>query len=501
MPRRAPWLALSLGLTACATRPVAPLAPPLAPGLVTVADGVPIGTAHPFKIFDADPHARWLGLCQAREDTDGDGKIATGDGYPTMAGDRMRPYLVFGPGPGVEIDDYIGPDRAGDSLIFIKDGRLLIHHTSEGRTEALTHADTTDDADTVEFRHRAATLDTERRRLAYHVLRDRGRRSDLVIRDLQTHRDVVIPLPGLLHRAIFNDDGAWLLLTVVTVDSDGDGHLDLSTSDPMPGPRACHGTYPMHHGSPDPRGDNLEQYAAATTGGPPHAIPDLIFPVGDLLLIRQPDASLIALHTDGHTEQWVPADCEGHILAHSAATRRALVVCNRWPNAPSLEIHGPGFHRLLQTTPNLSAHHDTSWDDRRFVHVEAAAGTYIIDLVTLNEWRVPHDQRLFHINDRGAILTSGGADPQYQQWDLLTGTLTPTSNPFLAVHSPWNPHVFATSGPRELRQVHPPPPPKPTPPRDPNAGPDLTTVLPSAELTFFRGPRPIGPLMWVTPRP
>lgn len=102
------------------------------------ADDAVIGTAHPFTVFDYDPHARWVGLCQARADTNGDAVIATSTSpysqpYPLRDGDNFLPYLVFGSGPGLAIDDYFGQGCDDNCLAFSQDGHLKLHYISEGR--------------------------------------------------------------------------------------------------------------------------------------------------------------------------------------------------------------------------------------------------------------------------------------------------------------------------------------------------------------------------------
>jgi hypothetical protein len=412
-----------LGLGACVGS-VAAIAPPLVPGVVIVPDGVAIGTAHPVKLFEGDPEGRWIALCQARADTDDDGQITVQNEYPRMRGDTMKPYLVFGLGPGVEVDDIIGVDRTGEFIVFISGGRLLVHHVSAGRTEALAHgrADVTDDAD-VHAEHRAVTLDRARQRLAYHVPRRRGRGADVIVRDLPTGDEVVFRVPELLERAGFSASGDWLLLNVVTEDTNGDGRLGLSAWTDPPGPRACWGTQGIHHAHADERGDKPELHVAPITGGRPRKIPGLIFPVGDQLLIREWNGAIVAERADGRRTEWAPAACEGRIIGHSAAMQRVLVACmhgDRTVPAP-IEIHGPGVHQALGGMIGPAAlSMDLDIDLERFTYYEAVGGVRIVDILGAQEWRVPEGQRVSGVNAKGVVLEEGEGSTQ---WNLPSGTM------------------------------------------------------------------------------
>lgn len=497
MPRTLPCLAVLALLPACAARVsvVAPIAPPLAITAITVANNVPIGTAHPFKLVDSDPHARWVVLCQAREDTDGDGKIVVGDHYPRMQGDALRPYLILGPGPGIALEDYIGSDRTGEHLVFLKHDRLLVHHVSAGRTEVLRDAELLDDADTIYpfTEHRAAAMDRERHMLAYHLTRRSN--STLVVRDLESGNHHLVPLPGLLHRATFADGGHWLLLSLLTHDTDDNGLLALSRNDRPLGPRACFGVYPLHHGSPDHEGDRPEMYAVPVKGGPPRPVPGLIDPIGDQLLLRELDGSIVAMNTDGKRREWVPGACFAQILGTSIAHQRVLVLCDRdRPAQAHVAIHGPGIHHPLRARPKPErwSYDAVGWD--RFGSFEAVDGEYVIDLVNFNEWRVPDGHRLRTVNEHGAVLAAG---EQFQQWDLLTGTMTPTSDPwaFLREHG----YLYSSLDGRTLNMAHPPPQPKPIPPRDPNTPQVGTRVVVDDFPEYHRSTLPKGPLVWRTP--
>lgn len=149
-PRRAAsaLCALAATLAACGTTPpVAPETPtahetpgaheppgaPAAPPRPT--DEATFGTAAPFTVEAVGVDARWVALCQAREDDDGDGVLGVRVGYhgDTM-GDVLRPYLIVDGGPGLAIDAYVDSTPDGRWLAYVDGGALRLWDSATNRT-------------------------------------------------------------------------------------------------------------------------------------------------------------------------------------------------------------------------------------------------------------------------------------------------------------------------------------------------------------------------------
>jgi hypothetical protein len=65
-----------------------------------VEDAV-IGTAHPVQVRAFADDGSWFVICQARADTDRDGRLGAYVGMHRMtSGDVLRAYVVRGGGPG-----------------------------------------------------------------------------------------------------------------------------------------------------------------------------------------------------------------------------------------------------------------------------------------------------------------------------------------------------------------------------------------------------------------
>src|SRR5262245_21873126 len=73
-----------------------------------------IGTDHPLLVKRVAPDGSWVIGCEAREDTDHNGRIeAFSNEHGTLYGDRMRPYFVVGAGEGEAIDAFVDSDESG----------------------------------------------------------------------------------------------------------------------------------------------------------------------------------------------------------------------------------------------------------------------------------------------------------------------------------------------------------------------------------------------------
>ena len=101
--------------------------------------GGAIGEDGPVIVEGYAPNSRWVAICQAREDTDGDGAIDVYVGYHgDTYGDDLVPYLVVGDGPGRRIDAFVGSDVDGRWVAFVDKGRLVLWDSRRGTRLDLT---------------------------------------------------------------------------------------------------------------------------------------------------------------------------------------------------------------------------------------------------------------------------------------------------------------------------------------------------------------------------
>jgi hypothetical protein len=171
-----------------------------------------IGTPHPLLFQRVASDGSWCLLCQARSDTDGDGKIHVMVGnHGETLGDDVRPYLVIGSGPGWTFDEFVAADPKG-RYVAVREGACLeIVDTRTPSVLTMTDADLRDDGRLGP--HRGAAFDPRGERMLY--LRG-GATTRLVVRDLVSGRETQTDVgKGLVLDARFDPEGRWIQATTI----------------------------------------------------------------------------------------------------------------------------------------------------------------------------------------------------------------------------------------------------------------------------------------------
>ena len=209
-------LALS-GLVALAcSQPLPSVIAPTDPA--TGGARTPVGTSHPMMVLATHPQGRWVAACQAREDTNGDGKIdteyeseSTGVGWTDYIGDVLVPYLMA-EGEELALDEFVATDSMHRYVAFVRSGKLQIYDTQERATVTDEIVPSRPghrvDLDTMLFRSLAA-FDESGDFFVYPASHEGITR--LVVLNLRTEHE---EWPELSHRLIANvtlqGHGTWL---------------------------------------------------------------------------------------------------------------------------------------------------------------------------------------------------------------------------------------------------------------------------------------------------
>lgn len=193
----------------------------------TSPDRARIGSDAPAVPSAGDPARRWAVVCEAREDSDGDGRVAVAVlHHGDLAGDAVYPYLVLGGGAGTRIDQFLDADPSGTKLVVARDFCVDLVDVTTGKGVALVGADARRGGSM--GRHRAVSFSPDGTLLAY--IRSDGDRSTVVLRTLASGAERVVDSgPGLLASIGFDGSGRWLLVDLVVADTDGDGRIELPT--------------------------------------------------------------------------------------------------------------------------------------------------------------------------------------------------------------------------------------------------------------------------------
>jgi outer membrane protein assembly factor BamB len=298
------------------------------------SDGAAIGTAHPLLFQEVSPDGRWVVVCQARQDSNGDGKIELSLGqHGDLVGDQARPYLVLGSGPGYAVGDVLARD-AGGRYVAVREGACLSLVDTRAKTiTTLPDADLRE-ADNVFGPSRAASFDARGTRMVYQ--RGGVPRPRVVVRNLGDGRELAIdPGAGDLFRASLDAEGAWVLLEFVEGGSWPKAITSLA-------PRTCRGRPGSFSVSGRTEGTIVKRVAPAI-GGAPREIPGLLRPFGADLLVREPNDELAVVDPSSGRKRrtLVPASCHGQLLHADGQRGLALVACRGLENEPgaSIELH------------------------------------------------------------------------------------------------------------------------------------------------------------------
>jgi hypothetical protein len=358
-----------------------------------------LGAAEPFMLEAASPDGQWVVICQARVDTDGDGKVAVRVGpRGELQGDRLVSYLLTSPGAGDPIDELLAFDPTGRWLVTREGGRAWLRDARGGRVLDLTALGADTEADALPYRpHRALSFDAGGTRLLY--VRRGSNRTQIVVRQLGSARETTIdPGPGELWRAELDSSGQWVILRVIAQDTNGNGRLE------WPVPRVAENRWRCAGPIPRPtvwgeRGDANRLAVAPSSGGRVEWVPDLVTPLGTDLVVREPGGRLLLRDSRGKTEELAAKECDARIVHSDPGRGLVLGVCTRGLGKSQLKLFGRGLRLDLGVElgpPSLDA---PSGDSPRLFAIYPGKDAALVDL----------DQKKLHRLESGdAVLAVGG---------------------------------------------------------------------------------------------
>ena len=249
----------------------------------------------------------WLALCRAQKDETGK--------------DAQQRYLVA-PGEELAIDAWLGATPDGHFALVQQNGALVLWNSETRQTLDLSAlgADSRLSAES-NLTLRAADFDAKSERLLYVRRGDQGSR--VVIRALSDGSERELdPGPGEVWRARFDPGGVFVVLQMITADSNKNGRFDF----PAPllsAPRSC-GDQLSHFRTWEGRGDRPETVLLPLIGGAAIHEPQLVMPVLDALLLRDENGALL-FERGGKKRVLEAAECKGRIV-HADAQRELFIV-------------------------------------------------------------------------------------------------------------------------------------------------------------------------------
>jgi hypothetical protein len=362
------------------------------------------GTADPLSFVAAAPDRHWIAVCQARRDTNADGAIRV-DVAPdgAVSGDELAGYLLDAPGPGTQMDAFGGADPSGRFVAFVQGGRLVLRDTTN-RTDVELPADVRDDLSP--FVHpRAVAFDPTGRRLLYLQKLELG--GKVVVRELGTGAEVIVdPRDGLLFRADFDPSGDAVVVRTVVADTNHDGRLDWPVREagrPWMRCAAPLSRFPVwEHG-----GDDVAVRVAKATGGVARDAPGLIVPVGDALLVRDPDGSLTRVDASGRRMPVARKACEARLLHVDSGRGLSLVTCLDSKGKNEAVLVGQGPAKPLGLTLTVAPGDHWLEGAPRLVPLHPGTDAALLDLDRREVEMLTNGDRILYTSGARALVLRG----------------------------------------------------------------------------------------------
>ena len=334
-----------------------------------------VGIQSPIWVKAASPTGEWLVVCQAREDSNGDGRLAVSrNAAGQLEGDRSRPYLLRRSGRDEPLEAWLGSSPDGRWLALRQQGHSSIVDTLservinlestdfDGRNDGLSHA-----------HHRAVAFSPDSARIAL-ILRSKAIR--VVDLDSGKQRDYSVA-PSRPWRVEFSTDAASLRVWLVTEDKNGNGRLDWPVP-AEPSSAEClddgqrFSTW-LDYG--DPVALRVIHFGRRRPLKHRHALGSL----GEGIVARQNDGSLWLVEGTRKT-LLTDKDCGGTLLHVDPRRALALVVCSAVGVRAPVLLVGPGLRLELPIEVLASTVDYVGESTPRLIPLYPGADAVLVDL-------------------------------------------------------------------------------------------------------------------------
>jgi hypothetical protein len=267
------------------------------------------------------PDARWLSVCQAREDTNGDGRVSVGNG-DRGDGDRTLRYLEFASGEEQVIDELLASSPDGRWLVLRLQGHVELYDSLSGTRRDLTAlgADTRSEPNEIATHRVLAFTPTT---LFYVRTRDDG--AELVRQTLEDGSErVLYTSPDPIARLRLDPAGKLATLNVARAQNAKNGRFIWPHRlDDAPSP--CR-TPLSRYLAPNPAADAFSTVVVDIETGHAELVEGLAGIYGDAVVRREADGSLWIVR--GKARHRVSdKTCAGRLLLSDVASETLLVGC------------------------------------------------------------------------------------------------------------------------------------------------------------------------------
>lgn len=371
---------------------------PVAPKPLSRAPEGDIGTAHPVLVEAVAQDAGWVVFCQARTDTNQDGKVSVEVAQNgALGGDRLERFFAKGAVAGERIDALLGRDGSGRWLVVSREGTAVLLDSRAGTETDLgaLGLDARDDA--LSFRpHRALAFDPSGTRLVY--LRSTGRDARVVVRTLATGAELALdPGGGDIWRIELEPTGRFVIVRAVVDDTNRDKKLTW----PAPvrsGAPPCRGpvtTYDAWVG----RGDEPVVRLLPLAGGNAETVTGFVTTLGEGWVVREPSGKL-SFRQRGKSEELAAEKCGARVVLVDHANEQLLIACTKPKGRPKLELVRRGASLPLDADVAHQSQDQVEGTRERLFALYPGNDTKLLDLV---------EQKLLPLSAGDVVLASHGA--------------------------------------------------------------------------------------------
>lgn len=275
----------------------------------------------------ASPARNWIVSCEARRDSDGDGRLEVRVGpHGELLGDALDPLLIEHDGRETPIDQFLGNDPSGRYVAYRSaTSSWLLDTTTRHRVNLTDHGlDTRDDARSYTT-HRALSFDPFGRTLAY--LRRHTDRQSLVLRELASGGEDEFPLEAtVVGRIAFEPDGRFIRVDLVTRDSNGNGRVQWPYPEARGKRGPCPGPIPQFNVWQWP-GDDASPHLFDIAAGQLRHVEGFVMTVGGGVITRKDNRELWLEQSNGESRRISSEKCSGRVLHVDAEQGAVLFGC------------------------------------------------------------------------------------------------------------------------------------------------------------------------------
>lgn len=363
------------------------------------------GTAHPTILRRVDPDERWMALCQARSDTDGDGKIEFHVGHHGATyGDRLDQYLILGGGPGTLIDALVDVSDDKRWLAILRGGALELVDSTTGELFGLKDADVASDNRPGAL-HRAGMFANNR--MLY--VRHRTGGDALVVHDLATHGEREIAVPDRLWRI----RSAGKLTQLYTVP--GDDFPQLRTSLDA---GECLGA-PMSYSTGGQSGPKPTERVIDLDAGKLSTVTGIVTLI-DATVVREQGGALFL-----DNDEIAPSTCKPQVLALLSKPARVIAICGAKKQAKVLLL-GKGLRVELASIDRDKDHYEDFYEALDpATGVVCDAGLHCVATATNARIDLKGGVAEYAFGNKLYVVHATMSSRTHEIIDVATGTRTP----------------------------------------------------------------------------